>query len=115
MNAKLMKIFSACAMTAVLSFTTVAAQAAEVLDNAYIGSTNVCDTENWSIEDYADNIKDVYIMSYPEGADMITEVVDSYLSDDEFITAFEKMGASAFLIVEETLHNVLEPDAAPII
>ncbi len=67
------------------------------------------------IEDYADNVKDVYIMNYPEVANVITEIVDGYLSDNEFIAAFEKMGGSAFLIVEDTLHSAIEPTAAPII
>lgn len=115
MKTRLAKSLSSLVLAAAISFTGMTTHAAEVSDNAYIGSTNICDTENWSIEDYADNIKDIYIMSYPEGADVIAEIVDGYLSDNEFVAAFGEMGGSAFLIVEEALHNVLEPSAAPIL
>ncbi len=113
MRNKTAKILSSFALAAMLTCTGAAAQAAEVADAEYIGAADICDTANWNIEDYANNVKDVYIMNYPEAADTIAEIVDSYLNDNEFAALYDEMGGSAFLIVEEAIHNALTPDAAP--
>lgn len=113
MKSKMAKIISSFAMAAMISLAGMTAQAAEAVDEEYINVTDNCDTANWDIEDYADNIREIYKMDYPEAADVIDNIVDSYLSDDEFKTAFEKDGCSVFLSVEEMLNNTLEPKAAP--
>lgn len=104
MNAKLMKIFSSCAMAAALSFTTVAAQAAE------IGSTECA--EALTIGNCAANIKRIYTTEYPEQADMINEIVDTFSTDSEFINIFDSEGAKAFQIVEDSLKDSLEPSVS---
>ncbi len=100
MNAKLMKIFSSCAMVAALSFTTVAAQAAEI-ENAECA-------EALTIGNCAANIKRVYTADYPEQSEVIDEIVDTLSADSEFIRIFESEGATAFQIVEDALRDALE-------
>lgn len=52
-------------------------------------------------------------MIYPEGAEVITEIVDSYLNDNEFAEQYERFGASAFAVVEDEIRKTLDPDAVP--
>lgn len=111
-----LKAVTADLMAVVISITSVATQAAKATNVGQPCGTDVCDTSIWSIEDYANNIKDVYIMNYPESAAIITEIVDGYLNDDEFVAGFEETGGSVFLVVEEALHNVLDnSELSPIV
>lgn len=102
MNAKLMRIFSSCAMAAVLSFTSVAAQASE------IGNTERA--EALTIGNCAANIKRIYTAVYPEQAAVINDIVDTLSSSDEFVEIFNNEGSSAFQIVEDSLRDVLNPE-----
>ncbi len=99
-----MKIFSACAMAAALSFTTVAAQAAEI--------ANAECAEALTIGDCAANIKRIYTTEYPEQAEIINEIVDTFSADSEFINIFDSEGAKAFQIVEDSLRDSLEPSVS---
>lgn len=104
MNAKLMKIFSACAMAATLSFSTVAAQAAEIANAECV--------ETLTIGNCGANIKRIYTAEYPEQAEMINEIVDTVSADSEFINIFNSEGATAFQIVEDSLRDALEPSVS---
>lgn len=101
------KFLSLCIMAAVLSFTCVAAP------SAYAENTEC--TDNLSIDSYAANIKSIYKAKYPEQADLIEEIVDSIISDKEFIKIFEFEGAEAFQIMEESLCDALNPEPMPLI
>lgn len=113
MNKKITKRLLSGAIALALTCTNVVAQADKAILDDCISDIDICNKVNKNIEDYADNIKNIYIMNYPEGVDVITDIVDSYLRDYEFVKAFEKMGSSAFLIVEETLQNTFNPIASP--
>lgn len=102
MNAKLMRIFSSCAMAAVLSFTSVTAQASET------GNTECA--EALTIGNCAANIKRLYTSDYPEQEEVINDIVDTLSSSDEFVEIFNDEGASAFQIVEDSLRDVLNPE-----
>lgn len=101
MNTKLMKLFSSCAMAAFLSFTSVAAQAVESVGTDY--------ADTLSISGCATNIKNTYKERYPEHSELIDCIVDSIISDNEFIEYFETKGSVAFQIVSDTLDDSLEP------
>lgn len=66
-----------------------------------------------SIESGAENIKSVYKTRYPEQTEMIDEIVDRLSADEEFIYIFEQEGMTAFQIIEDTLHDALDPIAVP--
>lgn len=101
MNTKLIKLFSSCAMAVALSFTSVAAQATE------IGNAEC--KEGLTIESCAANIKRIYSENYPEQAAMINDIVDTISSSEEFACIFEDEGATAFQIIEDSLHDALDP------
>ncbi len=44
---------------------------------------------------------------------MIDEIVDCLSADEEFIYIFEQEGMAAFQIIEDSLHDALDPIAAP--
>lgn len=102
MNNNFAKIFSSFAMAGVLTFTGIAAQAAEAV------STECADT--LSIDSCAANIKSIYKANYPEEADMIDDIVDTLSSSEEFASIFEDEGATAFQIIEDSLRDVLNPE-----
>lgn len=104
MNNNFAKIFSSLAMAGVLTFTSVAAQAAEAVNAEY--------ADTLSIESRAANIKSIYKANYPEDADLIDCIVDSIISDEEFIGCFEADGEIAFQIVSNALDESLEPKTA---
>ncbi len=104
MKNKLVKTLSSLAMVAVLVCTSASAQAAEAAD------TGTADT--LSIESCAANIKSIYKARYPEQADVVDGVVDVILRDEVFIDIFEDEGAAAFQIIEDALHDALDPYSA---
>ena len=104
MNNNFAKIFSSLAMAGVLTFTGIAAQAAEAVNAEY--------TDTLSIESRAANIKSIYKANYPEDADLIDCIVDSIITDDEFIRCFEANEEVAFQIVADALDESLEPKTA---
>lgn len=106
MKNKLGKSLASFTMAAVLAFTSVAAQAAEI-----VGAES---TDTLSIESCAANIKSIYKEKYPEQTDVVDEVVDIITADETFIDIFEDEGASAFQIVEDSLHDALDPYIAPL-
>ncbi len=114
MSIKLGKRILSFAAAAMLSCTSMAARATEVGDIEYVSTGGVDDTVNWDIDDYADNIKAIYKIDYPEQADVIDGIVDGFLTDSEFIGIFENIGGSAFLIVEDSLRHTLDPDTTPL-
>ena len=66
-----------------------------------------------SISDCASHIKNVYKSDYPENADIIDEIVDTLSASDVFIDIFECEGATAFQIIEDSLHDALDPSVKP--
>lgn len=104
MNVKIMRLFSACTMAAVLTCTGVAAQAAEAVNTEYADAL--------SISGCATNIKSIYKANYPEQADMIDDIVDTLSSSDEFAAIFDDEGATAFQIIEDSLRDALVPAAS---
>lgn len=104
MNNNFAKILSSFAMAGVLSFTGVAAQAAEAV------GTECADT--LSISSCAANIKRIYTANYPEQEDVIDEIINTITSSDEFVYCFETDGAKAFQIVEDSLRDALIPTAS---
>lgn len=99
------KTIISLALAAVLTCSGAAAQAAEAVGTEY--------ADTLSIESCAANVKRIYKEKYPEQADIIDEVVDIITGDEEFIGIFEREGAKAFQIAEDSLHDVLDPSAAP--
>lgn len=106
MKARITKLVSLFAMTAMFLFSNIAAQVTSAIgvecDNAY------------SIESCADNIRDIYKDKYPESAAMIDDIVDTIVSDDMFVSIFEEEGASAFQIVEDSLRDALDSEPTPL-
>ena len=84
-----------------------AAQAAEAVGTAVVA-------EDLSLEGCAENIKRIYKERYPEQAEMIEEIVDTVSANEEFIYIFERNGASAFGIIENTLERALVPSVSPV-
>lgn len=105
MKNRLAKIITSLALAAVLTCSGAAAQAAEAVGTEY--------ADTLSIESCAANVKRIYKEKYPEQADIIDEVVDIITGDEVFIGIFEREGAKAFEVVEDSLHDVLDPSAAP--
>lgn len=105
MKARITKLVSLFAMTAMFLFSNIAAQVTSA-----IGVENVC-----SIEDCAYNIKCIYKEQYPESEAMINDIVDTIVSDDMFVSIFKEEGASAFEIVEDSLNDALNPEPMPLI
>lgn len=56
----------------------------------------------------SENVKNTYKERYPEHSEMIDSIVDSIISDDEFIEYFETEGPVAFQIVADALDDSLE-------
>lgn len=112
---KIIKKLFASAIALSLTCTGLVAQADKVIHSECINEMGIGEKVNWDIEDYANNIKNIYIINYPEAIDVITEIVDNYLKDNEFVKTFEEMGSSAFLVVEEELQNMFEPNVSPMI
>lgn len=113
MKTKIAKIISSFAMAAVVSLSCIPAQAAQAAEDTYIDSTDI--TADWNINDYADNLREIYKIDYPEAADAIDNIIDDALNDAGFRAAYEKDGCSVFLSVEETLRYTLDPEASPAI
>ena len=65
------------------------------------------------LQSCAENIKTIYKERYPGNDDVIDDIVDTISADDEFIYIFEKEGAKAFQIVEDSLRDALEPTPEP--
>ncbi len=101
---KLFKCISSMAMAAMLSCTTVAAQAAEINDAVY--------ADAMSIDSCAENIKNIYKANYPGQETMIDDIVETITSSEEFTYCFETEGATAFQIVEDSLRDALVPTAS---
>lgn len=105
MKHKLSKTLTSLAMAAVLVCSNVTAAAAEAV-NAELSDT-------LSFEGCAANIRSIYKARYPEQTDIVDAVVDALTADEVFIGIFESQGASAFQIVEDSLHDALDPYTAP--
>lgn len=105
MNKKFRKLFLSCAMTLTLACTCVMTQAEEAVGKEL--------TDAQSISACAANVKSIYKAKYPDQAEIIDDIVNILSNSDEFISIFEKEGASAFCIIEDSLRDVLEPAAAP--
>lgn len=89
-------------MAAVMSFSGLAAYASE------IGNTECA--EVLTVGNCAANIKRIYTADYPEQEEVINNIVDTLSNSDEFIEIFNDEGASAFQIIEDSLHDVLDPE-----
>lgn len=112
---RLFKRITALAMAAVTAGALGLGAAAEVVnEKEEMGGYTVEERANWDINDYAENIKTVYKLTYPNEADVIDGIVDAIVSSETFAGIFEEEGKSAFLIVEDSLRNALEPSAAPL-
>lgn len=118
----LKKIVSAS--MAVLSIMSAgsAAIAADV-GNEYDGILASVSTPNYAADEIVEdidfgaflpscteNVKKTYKEKYPEHSDLIDSIVDSIISDDEFIAYFESEGPVAFQIVADALDGSLEPE-----
>ncbi len=106
MKRKLAKTLASFTMAAVFAFTGVAAQAAEI--------TAAESPDALSIESCAANIKSIYKEKYPEQTDVVDGVVDIITADETFIEIFEVEGAAAFQMVEDSLHDALDPYVEPL-
>lgn len=112
---RLFKRITALALAAVTAGALGLDAAAEAVDKEEeIGGYTVEERANWGINDYAENIKTVYKLTYPGEADVIDGIVDAIVSSETFAGIFEEEGREAFLIVEDSLRNALEPSAAPL-
>lgn len=91
-----------------------AAEADEPIDEEYIGGYTLEERVAWGIEDYAENTKTAFKLTYPEQEDVIDEIVDAIVSNDTFISIFEDDARAVFRIVEDSLRDALEPLPQPI-
>lgn len=60
----------------------------------------------------SENVKNTYKEKYPEHSELIDRIVDSIISDDEFIEYFESEGPVAFQMVADALDSSLEPETS---
>ncbi len=115
---RLFKRITALALAAVTAGAMGLGAAAEVdeqpVDEEYTGGYTLEERANWGIEDYAENIKSVFKLTYPDEADVIDEIVDAITNSDVFAKIFEEDAREAFQIVEDSLRDALEPSAMPI-
>ncbi len=112
---RIFKKITALVMAAVTAGALGLDAAAEAVEKEEeIGGYTVEERANWGINDYAENIKTVYKLTYPDEADVIDGIVDAIVSSETFAGIFEEEGREAFLIVEDSLRNALEPSAAPL-
>lgn len=75
------------------------------------GATDVSENIDFSglIPSCSENVKKTYKERYPEHSELIDSIVDSIISDEEFIEYFESEGPVAFQIVADVLDDSLEP------
>lgn len=64
------------------------------------------------ISSCSENVKNTYKEQYPEDSELIDSVVDSIISDNEFIEYFESEGPVAFQIIADAIDSSLEPDTS---
>lgn len=61
------------------------------------------------LSSYAAKIKNTYKERYPEHFELIDSIVDSVISDKDFIEYFERKGATAFQVIVNALNESIEP------
>ncbi len=104
MRKKYFRRFLSCVTAVILLFANSAAFSVYAID---------ADNSDADIAVCAAKVKEVYKAKYPDKADVIDDVVDIISSDDEFIYIFNNKGPSAFQIVEDSLHDALDPEPLP--
>lgn len=77
------------------------------------GATDVSETIDFSglIPSCSENVKNTYKERYPEHSELIDSIVDSIISDEEFIEYFVSEGPVAFQIIADAIDSSLEPDS----
>lgn len=115
---RIFKRFTALALAAVTAGAMVLGAAAEVdelADEEYIGGYTLEERAAWGIDDYAENIKTVFKLTYPDEEDVIDDIVDAITESNVFAGLFEEDAREAFQIVEDSLRDALEPSAMPLV
>lgn len=113
MNKKITKRLLSGTIALALTCTNVVAQAHE-FDNkpCYEKHHNVINSDNLTMNDYANNIITIYTKLYPEYSNIINDIVDTTLANKEFINSFEKNGSECFAYLELLIQEILDPSVS---